>query len=98
MLLVLASLKLACEIALMALAGQGTLHVLAGNRRRDNVFYLVLRGVARPFTAVVERVLPAGRVQRLAPAVAFALLAVAWLALTAAKIAHCLANGMAGCR
>ena len=49
MLLVVSSVKLVAEIALMALAGQWLLGLLAGPKRDTNFFYQLLQVVTRPF-------------------------------------------------
>lgn len=98
MLLLLSTIKLLCEIALLALLGQGMLHLLAGARREHNPFYQLLRILTRPVTAAVRRLAPRRVTDAQLPLVAFCLLAVAWLVVTIEKIRHCVAIGMVGCR
>lgn len=98
MLLVISSLKLVCEIALLAMAGQGVLHLLAGAQREVNVFYGLLRGVTWPLTRAVKRCLPAAKAERWAPWITFVALSLAWLGATVAKIHHCLSVNFIGCR
>ena len=86
MLLLVTSLKLIAEIALMALAGQWVVGLLAGARRDHNVFYKLLEVVASPFVKLVRRITPRVVLDRHVPLAAFLLLSVAWVALTATKI------------
>jgi hypothetical protein len=97
-LFVLEALQLVLYIALLALLGQGTLHVLAGARRESNVFYQLLRIVARPFTALVRRCTPAQVTDRHVPLLTFALLAIAYGVVTFEKIDLCVRIGVEHCR
>ena len=49
MLLVVMSVKLVAEIALMALVGQWVLGLLAGAKRETNMFYKLLQVITSPF-------------------------------------------------
>ncbi len=51
-------IQLVLYIALLALAGQGVLFVLAGAGRQRNVFYKLLQVLSKPFTLVVRRITP----------------------------------------
>ena len=98
MLTVLSAAKLVFEIALLALAGQWVLGLIAGARRGDNLVYQLLQKISWPFVALVPRVTPRRVLARHHPWVAFLLLALAWLLVTGAKIAHCVQIGVALCR
>ncbi|MCW5652676.1 hypothetical protein [Hydrogenophaga sp.] len=99
MLLFISALKLIAEIALLALLGQWVLGLLAGQRRDQNVFYQVLQMIGRPFVQVARLVTPRKVVlERHLPLVAFLLLALAWFAVTAWKVSHCLQIGMELCK
>lgn len=98
MLTVLSAAKLVFEIALLALAGQWVLGLLVGGRRDGNLMYQLLQRVSQPFVALVPWVTPRRVLPRHHPWVAFLLLALAWLLVTAAKIAHCVQIGVALCR
>lgn len=98
MFLLLSALKLITEVALMALLGQWVLGLLAGSRRESNFFYQVLQTIGRPAVWLARRLSPRVVLDRHVPIVAFLLLAFAWLALTMAKIGHCLDLGVASCR
>ena len=49
MLLFVSAVKLVAEIALMALAGQFLLGLLAGQKRDGNLFYQLLQVLTKPF-------------------------------------------------
>jgi hypothetical protein len=98
MLTLLSSVKLIAEIALLALLGQWVLGLLAGERRRTNLFYQILEQVGRPFVRLAALVSPPFVLERHHPLVAFALLSVLWLAVTAAKISHCVKIGVQLCQ
>lgn len=98
MLLLLSSLKLITEIALLALIGQGLVGLLAGPQREANPFYRLLQAVGRPFVVMARWISPRVVLDRHVPLVAFLGLALAWLLLTSAKIAHCVSIGIEACR
>lgn len=97
MLLVVSSLKLIAEIALLAMAGQWVLGLLAGPRRDGNAVYRLLQVMTEPFVRLARAVTPR-RLDRRVPLVAALLLATLWLAATAAKIGLCLQAGIETCR
>jgi hypothetical protein len=96
-LLFLSSVKLVCEIALMALIGQGLLALLAGDRRDTNFFYQLLKILTRPFVAVARFIAPRQVGDHQVGFVAFFLMAVVWLIVTFEKINYCVNNKMVGC-
>jgi hypothetical protein len=97
MLLTVTVAKMLAEIALLALAGQALLALLAGPGRASNPFYRVLQAVTAPLLRATGALLPrlAGHRRAL---VAALLLAGAWLLATAAKIGLCVEIGVALCR
>jgi len=97
MLFVLEALQLILYIALLALLGQGVLYLLAGPRREHNVFYQLLRIVARPFTALVRRCTPAPVADRHVALLTFALLALAYGVVTFERIDLCVRIGVERC-
>ena len=97
MLLALTALKLVFEIALLSLAGQGLLHVLAGPGREGNVFYQLLRVLTRPFTVAVRRLAPRQVLDRHVPVATFCLLLLVWLVVTVEKIRLCVRVGVQAC-
>ncbi len=98
MLLFLSAVKLVCEIALMALLGQGFLALLAGDKRESNFFYQLLKILTRPFTAAARFITPRQVGDHQVGFVAFFLLAVLWLVVTFEKVDYCLNNKMVGCQ
>ncbi|HVO08139.1 MAG TPA: hypothetical protein VMT83_15205 [Burkholderiaceae bacterium] len=98
MLLLVSSLKLIAEIALMALVGQWVLGVLAGPRRDTNFFYRVLQTMTQPFVRLARLLSPPVVLDRHVPLVAFLLLAFGWLIVTKWKIDICLEIGMEMCK
>lgn len=98
MLTALVLVKLVAEIALMALVGRWVLGMLAGPGRERNVFYQVLDMAVRPFVWSARRLAPRVVLDRHVPLVAFCLLALLWLVVTAWRIRICLEIGAHLCR
>lgn len=98
MLLLVSSIKLVVEIALMALAGQFVLGLLAGARREGNFFYRVLQVVTGPVVKTVRFIAPRVVLDRHLPLAAFVLLASIWLVATMVKVDLCLKVGIEQCR
>jgi hypothetical protein len=97
-LLFLSAVKLVCEIALMALLGQGVLAVLAGARRDSNFFYQLLKVLTRPFVAAARFIAPRQVADQHVGFVAFFLTLVLWAIVTFEKINYCVGNQMVGCK
>ena len=98
MLNVLNVIQLVLYIALLALVGQGALHVLTGSRRDSNVFYRLLQVISKPFTMPVRWITPRQVDDRHVPVVTFLLLLIVYAVVTFEKINLCMAANMAGCR
>lgn len=98
MLNVLNVIQLVLYIALLALVGQGALHVLTGSRRDSNVFYRLLQVISKPFTVPVRWITPKQVDDRHVPVVTFLLLLIVYAVVTFEKINLCMAANMAGCR
>ena len=98
MLLLVSSLKLIAEIALLAFAGQWLLGVLAGQRRSTNFFYRLLQTLTTPFVRAARWITPRVVLDRHLPLVAFLLLGFAWLVATVSKINLCLQTGVNLCK
>ncbi len=98
MLLLVTTVKLIAEIALLALLGQWLLGLLAGAKRDQNIFYQILQILGRPFVAVARLVSPKLVVDRHLPLVAFFLLLFVWLGMTILKIQTCLQIGVELCK
>ena len=96
--MIVSSVKLVAEIALMALAGQFVLGLLAGARRDDNFFYRLLQVLTNPFVRGVRRITPRVVIDRHIPLATFVLIAVVWMAVTIVKINLCLQIGVQSCR
>jgi hypothetical protein len=94
---VIVTAKLLVEVAALALLGQLLLGLLIGPKRHDNGVYRVLQTVASPAQRVADALSPRWVLVQHRPWVALALLALAWAALTIAKIVHCLDAGVARC-
>ncbi len=98
MLLFVSSVKLVAEIALLALAGQFLLGLLAGPKRDANFFYKLLQTLTSPFVKGVRRVSPRFVLDRHIPLAAFVLMAMVWVVATLSKINLCLQIGVEQCR
>jgi len=98
LLLIVSAIKLLVEIALMALAGQFLLGLLAGAKREQNFFYRVLQVMTNPVVKGVRLLTPRVVLDRHVPLAAFALLASIWLLTTIVKIDICLRVGIEQCR
>ena len=90
--------QLVLYIGLLALPGQGLLHLLAGQQRDRNLFYQLLAVVNRPWLALAQALLPGRLAERHRGWVALLLVGLLYAGVTLARISHCLAVGMAGCR
>jgi hypothetical protein len=90
--------QLVLYIALLALAGQALLYVLAGAKRDSNIFYQLLQIVSKPFTLLVRKLTPKQVADRHVPVVTFFLLLVVYAIVTFEKISRCVEAGMEGCR
>ena len=90
--------KLIAEIALMAMAGQWLLGLLAGARKEQNLFYQVLAIVGRPFVQLARVITPKLVLDRHVPLVAFCMLLFIWLGATIYKIQTCIQIGVELCK
>jgi hypothetical protein len=98
MLLAANIVKLIAEIALMAMAGQWLLGLLAGARKDQNLFYQLLSIIGRPFVMTARFLTPRLVLDRHVPLVAFFLLVFVWLAATIYKIQICIQIGVELCK
>jgi hypothetical protein len=98
MLTVLKALQLVLYIALLALAGQGVLFLLAGARRDTNFFYRLLQVLSKPFTVPVRKLTPAKVADQHVPIVTFFLLLVVYAVVTFEIVNLCVQSQMVGCR
>jgi hypothetical protein len=98
MLLLVTVVKLLTEIALLALAGQWVLGILAGAKRDANVFYRLFEVLTKPVRGFVRMVTPKAVIDRHIPIAAFVALLSVWFVATFAKINVCMQVGMEQCR
>lgn len=98
MLLFIEILKLLAEIALMALAGQWVLGLLAGRRRNENLFYQLFQVLTRPLIAGARLISPRVVLDQHLPLVAFLLMVFVWIVATMTKIDICVRIGVHLCK
>ena len=91
-------LQLILYIPLLALAGQGALHVLAGPKRDTNFFYRLLQLLSKPFTFLMRRLTPAKVADEHVPFVTFFVVLVVYFIVTFERIDLCLQLGVEQCR
>ncbi len=84
-------------IALLALAGQFVLGLLAGAGRDRNLVYRLLEVVASPFVKLVRKLAPRAVSDRHVPLATFLLLCIALVLLTIERIRLCLQGGVNLC-
>lgn len=98
MLLLLNISQLVAYIGLLAMLGQGLLFILAGQKRQGNLFYQLFQVLNKPWFALARWLSPAKVAVQHHGYVGFFVLGVLYLAITVAKIEHCIGVGMVGCR
>lgn len=101
MLTVLNALQLILYIALLALAGQAVLFVLAGAKCETNFFYKMLQVLTKPFTVPVRKLTPKLVADQHVPVVTFLLLLVVYAIVTFERANLCVTQhmvGQAGCQ
>ena len=98
MLMLVEILKLLAEIALLALAGQWVLGLLAGAKREQNLFYQLFQVLTRPLVTGARFISPKVVLDRHVPLVAFLLLSFVWLLATITKIDICVRIGVHLCK
>jgi hypothetical protein len=98
LLLLVETLKLLAEIALMCLAGQWVLGLLAGKRREQNLFYQLFQVLTKPLIRGARLVSPRVVLDQHLPLVAFLLLMFVWIVATITKIDICVRIGVHLCR
>ena len=84
--------KALIEIAGVAMLGQGVLYVLAGSRREQHIVYGLFRSLTSPVTKATRAITPRIVLDQHIGLVAFFLLIVLWLLVTAMKIKIVLNN------
>ena len=88
-------LKALTEIAGVAFLGQGVLWVIAGAKREQNAVYKLFKTLTSPVTRVTRAITPRIIIDAHIGLVAFFLLLVLWVVLTALKIKMVLENSPA---
>lgn len=88
-------LKALTEVAGVAFLGQGLLWVLAGSKRDQNIVYNLFKILTSPVTRVTRAITPRIIIDAHIGLVAFFLLMVIWVALTAFKIKIVMENAPA---
>lgn len=88
-------LKALTEVAGVAFLGQGVLWVLAGSRRDQNIVYNLFKTITSPVTKFTRLITPRVVIDAHIGLVAFFLLIVLWLILTAFKIKMVMEAGSA---
>ena len=91
-------LQLLLYIGILALLVQGMLVLIAGAKRETNLFYQLFQVVKKPWLKLAELISPKQIATRHHAFVAFCLVAALYLAVTVAKIEHCVSVGMVGCK
>ncbi len=90
--------KMVAEIALLSLAGQWLLGLLAGSKRSSNLFYQVLSIMTKPFVRLARAISPSLVLDRHVPLVTFLMLSFVWVICLLAKVRICVQVGMEMCR
>ena len=90
--------KMVTEIALLSLAGQWLLGLLAGSKRSSNLFYQVLSIMTKPFVRLARAISPSLVLDRHVPLVTFLMLSFVWVICLLAKVRICVQVGMEMCR
>jgi hypothetical protein len=83
---VIVILKALTEVAGVAMMGQGVLWVLAGSKREQNLVYGMFKTLTSPVMKATRAITPRIVLDQHIGLVAFFLLIVLWLVLTAYKI------------
>ncbi len=98
MLLFLNIAQLILYIGALGLIGQGLLYVLAGQKRDTNLFYQLIGIINKPWTLIARFISPKQIIDRQIPFVAFCIVGVFYIAVTLAKIEHCISIGIEICQ
>jgi hypothetical protein len=90
--------QLLLYIALLALLGQGLLYLIAGKKREVNFFYQCFQVINKPWIGFARLISFSRVASHHLGWVAFFIISVLYIAVTLAKIEHCISIGMEGCR
>jgi hypothetical protein len=97
-LLFLNILQLMLYIGLLCLVGQGVVYLFAGAKRNSNFAYQIFQILNKPWTKVVRWITPKQVADHQVPITAFFMLSVLYIAVTLAKVEHCVSVAMQGCK
>ena len=89
---VIVILKALIEIAGVAMLGQGILYVVAGSKRNENAVYGLFKTLTSPVMKITRFITPRVVLDQHIGLVAFFLLVVLWVLVTAMKIKIVLDN------
>lgn len=98
MLFILNILQLVFYIAVLLLAGQGLLWLISGAKAGNHLFYQIFQLVNKPWVQVARWMTPRQVADRQVPVVAFFMVCIFYVAVTLAKIEHCVSVAMQGCK
>ncbi len=98
MLLFLNIAQLVLYIGALGLIGQGLLYVMAGQKRDTNLFYQLIGIINKPWILLARFIAPKQILDRQVPFVAFCVVSVLYIAVTLAKIEHCISIGIEICQ
>jgi hypothetical protein len=90
--------QLVLYIGALGLICQGLLYVLAGQGRDTNLFYQLIGIINKPWTLTARFISPKQIIDRQIPFVAFCIVGVLYIAVTLAKIEHCISIGIEACQ
>jgi len=91
-------LQLTLYIGGMALFGQGLLYVLTGQGRQGNMFYQLFQVLNKPWVKLARFIAPKQIIDHQIPFVAFCVVSSLYIAVTLAKIEHCISVGIQTCK
>ncbi len=98
MLFILNTLQLVFYIAVLLLAAQGVLWLVSGAKAGNNLFYQLFQLVNKPWVQVARWMTPRQVADQQVPVVAFLAVIILYVAVTLAKIEHCVSVAMQGCK
>lgn len=98
MLFILSTLQLVFYIAVLLLAAQGVLWLVSGAKAGNNLFYQLFQLVNKPWVQVARWMSPRQVADQQVPVVAFLVVSILYVAVTLAKIEHCVSVAMQGCK
>lgn len=98
MFFILNTIQLVFYIAVLLLAGQGLLWLISGAKAGNHLFYQIFQLVNKPWVRVARWIAPKQVADHQVPVVAFFVVGIFYVAVTLAKIEHCVSVAMQGCK